>query len=413
VCLFAVMSITPFDNLGVMTNNCGAVMNLLGDLLAVLGDNVLALLDVGGVHQSLAHRPGDLLGLVCGDLVAPLLHTIVALRAGGVAISLVSSLPLAVASMAVTSDASHNLGVMADNSGGVMHLCVDLLAVLSHDLLALLGVCCVNLNIELLVTFLPLLLDGLLLALPLHILLTLGSTGVTLDSGLSSSLGLSLSLAISVTMSDDMGVVANNSRAVVNLLVGLVALLGDDVLALLDVGGVHNCLADGPGHLTRVLLGHLVALLLHILVALGSSGVALVTGLSLSLAISVSMMTDDTGVVANNSGAVVNLLVGLMALLGDDVLALLDVGGVHDGVVLLVALLPLLLDGLLMTFLLHVLLTPGTRGVTSVAGLGLSLGLGHWGGEGGSSQQESGDHFVHHLALKFENIFPPTLERRS
>merc|ERR1711970_1381464 len=167
-----------------MTNNSGAVMDLLGDLLAVLGDNVLALLDVGGVHQSLAHRPGDLLGLVCGDLVAPLLHTIVALRAGGVAISLVSSLPLAVASMAVTSDASHNLGVMADNSGGVMHLCVDLL-----------GVCCVNLNIELLVTFLPLLLDGLLLALPLHILLTLGSTGVTLDSGLSSSLGLSLSLA--------------------------------------------------------------------------------------------------------------------------------------------------------------------------------------------------------------------------
>ena len=216
-----------------------------------------------------------------------------------------------------------------------------------------------------------------------------------------------------MTMRDDVAVMTDNSGAVVDLLVGLVALLGDDVLALLDVGGVHDSLAHGPGHLTRVLLRHLVALLLHILVALGSSGVALVTGLSLSLAISVSMMTDDMGVVANNSGAVVNLLVGLMALLGDDVLALLDVGSVHDGVVLLVALLPVLLDGLLMTFLLNVLLAPGTRGVTSVAGLGLSLGLGHWGGEGGSSQQESGDHFVHHLALKFENIFPPTLERRS
>jgi len=410
------MSITSGDELGVMTNNSGAVMNLLGDLLAVLGDNVLALLDVGGVHQSLAHRPGDLLGLVCGDLVALLLHTLVALRAGGVAISLVSSLPLTVASMAVTSDASHNLGVMADNSGGVMHLCVDLLAVLGHDLLALLGVCCVNLNIELLVTFLPLLLDGLLLALPLHILLTLGSTGVTLDSGLSSSLGLSLSLAVSVTMSDDMGVMANNSRAVVNLLVGLVALLGDDVLALLDVGGVNDSLADGPGHLTGVLLGNLVALLLHMLLALRARGVSVVTslGISLSLSLAVSVtMSDHMGVMTNNSRAVVNLLVGLMALLGDDVLALLDVGGVHDGVVLLVALLPVLLDGLLMTFLLHVLLAPGTRGVTSIAGLGLSLGLGHWGGEGGSSQQESGDHFVHHLALKFENIFPPTLERRS
>merc|ERR1711970_109468 len=217
-------------------------------------------------------------------------------------------------------------------------------------------------------------------------------------------------------MSDDMGVMTNNSRAVVNLLVGLMALLGDDVLALLDVGGVHDSLADRPGHLTRVSLGHLVALLLHMLLALGAGGVSVVTslGISLSLSLAVSVtMSDDMGVMTNNSGAVVNLLVGLMALLGDDVLALLDVGGVHYGVVLLVALLPLLLDGLLMTFLLHVLLTPGTRGVTSVAGLGLSLGLGHWGGEGGSSQQESGDHFVHHLALKFENIFPPTLERRS
>ena len=339
------MTITSGDDLGVMTNNSGAVMNLLGDLLAVLGDNVLALLDVGGVHQSLAHRPGDLLGLVCGDLVALLLHTLVALRAGGVAISLVSSLPLAVASMAVTSDASHNLGVMADNSGGVMHLCVDLLAVLSHDLLALLGVCCVNLNIELLVTFLPLLLDGLLLALPLHILLTLGSTGVTLDSGLSSSLGLSLSLAVSVPMSDDMGVMTNNSRAVVNLLVGLMALLGDDVLALLDVGGVYDSLADGPGHLTRVLLGHLVALLLHMLLALGAGGVSVVTslGISLSLSLAVSVtMSDHMGVMTHNSGAVVHLLGDGVAVLGDDVLALLGVGGVHDGVVLLVALLVIL-----------------------------------------------------------------------
>ena len=56
-------------------------MNLLGDLLAVLGDDVLALLDVGGVHHSLAHGPGDLLGVVLGDLVALLLHVLVAFGA--------------------------------------------------------------------------------------------------------------------------------------------------------------------------------------------------------------------------------------------------------------------------------------------------------------------------------------------
>ena len=72
---------TSMDDLGVMTHNGGAVVNLLGDLLAVLGDDVLALLDVGGVHHSLAHGPGDLLGVVLGDLVALLLNVLVALGA--------------------------------------------------------------------------------------------------------------------------------------------------------------------------------------------------------------------------------------------------------------------------------------------------------------------------------------------
>ena len=72
---------TSMDDLGVMTHNGGAVVNLLGDLLAVLGHDVLALLDVGGVHHGLAHGPGDLLGVVLGDLVALLLNVLVALGA--------------------------------------------------------------------------------------------------------------------------------------------------------------------------------------------------------------------------------------------------------------------------------------------------------------------------------------------
>ena len=75
------MSMTTMDNLGVMTHNRGAVVNLLGDLLAVLGDDVLALFNVGGVHHGLAHGPGDLLGVVLGDLVALLLHVLVAFGA--------------------------------------------------------------------------------------------------------------------------------------------------------------------------------------------------------------------------------------------------------------------------------------------------------------------------------------------
>ena len=75
------MSVTSMDDLGVVTNNGGAVVNLLGDLLTMLGDDVLALLNVGGVHHGLAHGPGDLLGIVLGDLVALLLHVLVALGA--------------------------------------------------------------------------------------------------------------------------------------------------------------------------------------------------------------------------------------------------------------------------------------------------------------------------------------------
>ena len=403
------MTITPFDDLGVMTNNSGAVMDLLGDLLAVLGDNVLALLDVGGVHQSLAHRPGDLLGLVCGDLVALLLHTLVALRAGGVAISLVSSLPLTVASMAVTSDASHNLGVMADNSGGVMHLCVDLLAVLSHDLLALLGVCCVNLNIELLVTFLPLLLDGLLLALPLHILLTLGSTGVTLDSGLSSSLGLSLSLAVSVTMSDHMGVMTNNSGAVVNLLGDRVAVLGDDVLALLDVGGVHNHVVLLVADLSLVLDGPLVALLVGLAEALEVvvRGVS-VTGLSLGVSLGVSggvTSDDELGVVTHDSGAVMDLLVMRLTVLGHGVGALLDVGGVHHHVVLLVA--DLLVVSLAMIVVDHIV-DHVALDIVSVLAVTSVGGVSHRGGEGGSGEEKGCAHSEHHSNWPMY-FFPPTL----
>ena len=47
--------------------------------------------------------------------------------------------------------------------------------------------------------------------------------------------------------------------------------LGDKLLhTLLDVGGIHDGLAHGPGHLALVLLGDLVALLLHVLLAVGT-----------------------------------------------------------------------------------------------------------------------------------------------
>ena len=159
-----------------------------------------------------------------------------------------------------------------------------------------------------------------------------------------------------ITSLDNLGVVTNNSAAVVHLGVGLLALSGEGLLALLNVGGVHNGLAYGPRHLTLVLLWDLVTLSVLLLVTLRATGVSSIAGLSIRLGLSLSLavsvtMGDNLGVVTNNSGALVNLLGYRVAVFSDDVRALLDVGGVNNHVILLVTLLPLVLDGLLMTLL--------------------------------------------------------------
>ena len=160
------------------------------------------------------------------------------------------------------------------------------------------------------------------------------------------SLGISIPLVVAASMTDNLGVVSNNSRAVVHLLVGLLAVLGHDVLALLDVGGVHNDIVLGVALLPLVLDWLLVALLVRLAEALEvvvRSVPISRLGLPLDMAhrmTSTSVTTvDDLRVMTNNSGAVVHLLAGLLAVLGHDVLALLDVGRVHHHVILLMALL--------------------------------------------------------------------------
>ena len=78
------------------------------------------------------------------------------------------------------------------------------------------------------------------------------------------------SLVVAMTSMDDLGIVTHNGGAVVDLGVALLALCDKLLHAFLDVGRVHDGLAHGPGHLALVLLGDLVALLLHILLAVGA-----------------------------------------------------------------------------------------------------------------------------------------------
>ena len=162
-----------------------------------------------------------------------------------------------------------------------------------------------------------------------------------------------------------------------------------------------DLLAHGPGHLPGVLVRHLLALSVHLLLALGGAGVALaIAGFSLSLPLTVSVtMRDNLGVVTNNSGAVVNLLADLAAVLGHDVGALLDVGGVHHKVVLLMAhvlvvgLALLVVDGVVD----HVALDVVPLAVTMTT-MTTMRGLSHWGGQSGSGEEEGGADSVHHDA---------------
>merc|ERR1712168_171643 len=194
---------------------------------------------------------------------------------------------------------------------------------------------------------------GNLVALSLNVLLALGSIAVSLR-GLSGSL-----VVTSITsMADDLGVVTNNSGAVMNLLVGLCALCGECLLTLFNVGCVNNSLAHWSWNLSMVLLWDLVAHLLNMLLALGSRGVSLasISRLSISFSLSVSLsitmtMGDNLGVMTNNSGAMVDLLVCLLAVLGHNILALLNVGCVHNDIIFFMAFLSLVLDWLLVALL--------------------------------------------------------------
>ncbi len=401
--------ITSLDNLGVVTNNSAAVVHLGVGLLALSGEGLLALLNVGGVHNGLAYGPRHLTLVLLWDLVTLSVLLLVTLRATGVSSIAGLSIRLGLSlSLAVSVTMGDNLGVVTNNSGGVTDLLGDGVAVLGHNVFALLNVGGVHNGIVDLVANLPwhlaLVLLGDLVALSVNLLLTLRATGVSSIARLSIRLGLSVSLAVSVTMGDNLGVVTNNSGAVVNLLGDGVAVLGHDILTLLNVGGVHNgvilLVANLSWHLALVLLGDLVALSVNLIVTLGAARVSTIAGLSIRLGLSLSLavsvtMGNNLGVVTNNSGALVNLLGYRVAVFSDDVLALLDVGGVNNHVILLVTLLPLVLDGLLMTLL--VWLAEALEVVVfAISGLSLRLSLGD-SRHAGSHKSENNDGGFEHL----------------
>ena len=75
---------------------------------------------------------------------------------------------------------------------------------------------------------------------------------------------------VSISMAlDDLLVMTNNSRAVVDLLVVFLTVFSHNILTLLNVGGVNNCLTDWSWDLVGLVFWDLVTLLLHMFLTLG------------------------------------------------------------------------------------------------------------------------------------------------
>ena len=99
----------------------------------------------------------------------------------------------------------------------------------------------------------------LLVALSVLLSMALGSTGVTILR-LSLRLSFSLTLLVPMTMSNDLRIMTNNSRAVVDLCVGCMALGGEGFFTLFNIGGVNNGFADRAGDFALILYWLLMAL---------------------------------------------------------------------------------------------------------------------------------------------------------
>jgi len=163
-----------------------------------------------------------------------------------------------------------------------------------------------------------------------------------------------MTISISMRMViNNLGVMTNNLGAMVSLDMGLVTLLMNNILTFLNVGGVNNGLALLSWHLSLMLLGNLVALVFNIVLAVRSRRVTLVTSLSLSISTGVTSM-NLLRIMTNNLGAVVDLLVGLFTVSGDNFLTVFNVGGVNNDVIFLMTLLTVLLFWSLVALLLYI-----------------------------------------------------------
>merc|ERR1719233_1248370 len=145
-------------------------------------------------------------------------------------------------------------------SRAVMNLSVSCVALGGECFLALFNISCVNNSLADRTGNLALILYWPLVALPVLLVMALRTSGVS---------WLSLTLTItSMSMSHYLGVMANNSRAVVDLLRCFLTMSGDDVFTLLNISSVYDNIIFFMALLALVLYWLLVTLLVWLAEAL-------------------------------------------------------------------------------------------------------------------------------------------------
>ena len=145
-------------------------------------------------------------------------------------------------------------------------------------------------------------------------------------------------------------------------------LYGDDFFTLLNVCGVHNLLTDLLGDLARVLLRVLVALLVLLVFTVRSGRVSMASSISITLVVSTIAVTrmvntNNLRVMANNMGAVVNLLVFLLTMSSDNIFTFFNIGDIHNNIILYMALIMLRLLGNLVALVVLLVMAVRTTGV--------------------------------------------------
>jgi len=249
----------------------------------------------------------------------------------GLGFSLCFTLSVSNMSTITSMSVSNNLRVVTNNSRAVVNLCGSCVALCGECFFTLFNISCVNNSLADRAGNLALILYWPLVALPVLLVNTLRTSGV-------SRLSFTLTITIpSMSMSHYLRVMANNSRAVVDLLRCFLTMSGDDVLTLLNISSVYNNIIFLMALLALVLYWLLVTLLVWLAEAL--EVVVSVSRLSISLGftlvVSNMSLSHYLRIMTNNSRAVVNLLRCFLAVLCDNILALLHISSVHHHIILL------------------------------------------------------------------------------